>query len=109
MATKRKLIDEMNQIRDYFRRHSENDPLFIPQYQIAKQINDIVNDCDRLEIAEVKEIIRIFNTIIDTNYDNRSGWTDYQMHLTAVMKMDGFRTDWDNLGRFVINVGEQKI
>ena len=87
-------FDRMQSIAKYFRNQADSNPAFKPEFDLAEMINSKINGLEELTINEVEEMIFSINDMKDEEHYNGSGWLDYKMHFSALMKVNGFEISW---------------
>lgn len=77
----------------YFGQHSQNDPLFQPEYEVSKAINSIIEQRSILTKSDVIDVLNLLNDIDKVEHYNGSGWFDYQIRLAYFLRLSGFNTE----------------
>lgn len=77
----------------YFERHSKANPLFIPEYKAAEQINSLIQAQSAFGYSDAVEIIRIINEVEKMEHYDGTGWFDYKIRLCSWLRANGFRVE----------------
>lgn len=78
----------MKHLEHYFKRNSETNESFIPEYNASKMINEIVLKDDITE-HDIHEVVSIFNEANLKPHYNGSGWFDLKIHMHAFILEQG--------------------
>jgi hypothetical protein len=87
---KGKIYEEMLAIEKYFQRQSLNNSLFIPEFEIAQEVNAILRLLDQIIRKDAERLLTTFNRISTVSHFDGSGWLDYKMQLVNLLKNNGF-------------------
>lgn len=90
----RKVFNYLKMIESYFRNNSDLFPLFIPEYEICSDINNLISSRNILTESDFEEIVSIYNRIVDVEHYNGTGWMDYQLRLGAFLRFSGYESDF---------------
>lgn len=96
---KEEILEGMKKISDYFEIHSKSDSLFLPEYEAAIFINNLIETSDKLNETRVIKMIAKINQTEECKHYNGSGWLDYKMHFMGLMKNNRFKVDSDFTGK----------
>ena len=88
MTEAHEILQRMKKIEDYFQRCSMDNKLFIPEYECAKKIREIAGHGNQLTEREADDILKIYNETNEQKHYDGSGWMDYQLHLSHLMKVN---------------------
>ncbi|BAV07230.1 hypothetical protein SAMN05421788_102148 [Filimonas lacunae] len=87
-------IDSLKQCNAYFERNIQTHILFKPEYEVSKTINTIIENKQTLTQSDVIEILAILNDIDKEDHYDGTGWYDYQLRLSHLLHLNGFKTDF---------------
>jgi hypothetical protein len=76
--------EEMKHLENYFKRNSETDERFLPEYEVSKKINTIALK-EEVSEHELHEIVQIFNEANLKPHYNGSGWFDLRIHIQSLL------------------------
>lgn len=92
----------MKKIEDYFQQQSSDNDLFLPEYLCAKAIREKLDSLRFIPHKDAEDILAIFNKANSEDHYDGSGWSDYQLHLRALLSLNNLKVDVDNTGRMLI-------
>lgn len=95
-------FDRMRSLTAYFKRNAESNPAFRPEFEISELVNSKIKGMEWLTGSKVEEMISEINGAEDNDHHNGAGWLDYQLHFSAVMKLNGFEIDCDSSGKMIL-------
>lgn len=70
---------------DYFKYQTKTNPSFVPEYEAAVQIKDIVLK-ENISTSEIKEIVQIFNKTNEQPHYNGSGWVIFRITIEFLIR-----------------------
>lgn len=100
--SKSNVLNGLNQRSAYFERCIKEDALFIPEYEVSKTINLILNEKEILTERKVTEILTLLNDIEKVEHYDGSGWYDYQIQLAHFLRLNGFDTEFKDRKLYLI-------
>ncbi len=68
-----------------FENQSKVDSMFLPEYKVSKEINDIIRSTEKLSELDIERIEKLISEIDDAEHYNGSQWNDYKMHLRTLL------------------------
>jgi hypothetical protein len=82
-----KHFEKMKMMCEYFKKHSLENDLYIPEYEAAKEINSIIENESNTEtgIAKIKSVLERVEKL--EHMDNVQ-WYDYKLHLNPFLFLD---------------------
>lgn len=81
----------MKKFENYFKKHSETDLSFKPQFEAAKQVNQIISK-EGFTKSDIFEVVKIYNEANSKPHHDGSGWLDFRNHLLLLFKNYGVDT-----------------
>ena len=84
------IFNEMLLICDGFKKNIPDNHLFEPEFKTSKKINTIIKQLNQLSRSDAVGLLQLFNDINKMEHYNGSGWLDYKMHLSHLLKINGF-------------------
>jgi len=85
-------FDRMCMMCKKFNIQSKEENLFLPEYLASKEINEIIKRIENLAELDFKTIIEIIKKTENSNHYSGSLWYDYKIHLSAILKENGFKS-----------------
>ncbi|MCD0455109.1 hypothetical protein LPB85_06560 [Chryseobacterium sp. LC2016-27] len=79
-------IEKMEMMCRSFQSNSERDPEFLPEFETAKSINQILQRSSNLTVDNYNDILKILKDIDLLKHYDGSGWYDYKLHLNSVLR-----------------------
>ena len=83
-------FERMKSISAYFKNHADSNELFKPEFEASYLINSKINGSEELTISDINKMISKINEAEDQDHYDGSGWMDYKMCFSALMKKNGF-------------------
>jgi hypothetical protein len=80
----------MQKICEVFYERSHKDREYLPEYEAAKAVNDIILKTDVPQQEHFQEIVRLLRAVDDVPHANGSAWFDYKIHTMATLRVNGF-------------------
>ena len=84
-----KHFEEMKMMCEYFKKHSLENDLYIPEYEASKEINLIIESENDPEIGIVK-IKNVLKEIEKLEHKDDFHWYDYKLHLNPFLFPDKY-------------------
>ncbi|GAK77272.1 hypothetical protein JCM19296_2879 [Nonlabens ulvanivorans] len=75
-----------------FESNSKNDKLYLPEYEISNEINEMIKLIDNPTQSDFHKIEELIKNIDKTEHHNGSQWYDYKIHLNALLLENGFKS-----------------
>lgn len=88
------VLNGLSQRSLYFKENIKEHAFFIPEYEVSKTINLILEGKEVLTEREVTEILTLLNDIKKVEHYDGSGWYDYQVQLAHFLRLNGFETEF---------------
>ncbi|WP_289046520.1 hypothetical protein [uncultured Olleya sp.] len=73
-----------------FESNSKKDKLFLPEYEISKEINEMIQLIDKPSQSDFEKIEELIKSLNSIEHYNGSQWYDYKIHLNAILRENGF-------------------
>jgi len=81
----------MKKIENYFKKHSETDESFKPEFEAAKRVNQIILK-ERITKSDILEVVKIYNETNSKPHYDGSGWMDFRLHLQSLIRKSGMES-----------------
>jgi hypothetical protein len=79
----------------YFERHVIEQPLFLPEYEVSKEILEIIDTVDKTDEGKLVDIVDSYNKITSIDHYNGSGWFDFQIQLKGYFHHYGYSVEFE--------------
>lgn len=79
----------------YFERHAGEQPLFLPEYEISKEILEVIAARDKTHEDKLVDIVNIYNRITQVDHYDGTGWFDFQIVLEGYFRHYGYSVDFE--------------
>src|SRR5689334_23269189 len=86
---KENTLNEMISICNYFEKNSGKQPLFKPELEAVKKINELLTNALEITKQLAFEVITLYNDVNTLEHYNGSGWYDYKLHLIQFFNNHG--------------------
>ena len=80
---------------EYFHYHASKQPLFLPEFEISKEILEVIEAVDKTHEERFMDIADIYNKITHVDHYDGSGWFDFQLILGGYFLHFGYSTNFD--------------
>lgn len=89
-------VEGMDRICQNLERNAKEQPLFIPEYDLAMKINGMIKEKPSWVLSDTIEVIRMLNELDLVEHYDGSGWFDYKLRLLAWLGVKGFEVRHKN-------------
>ena len=80
----------MEMMSRYFKEKSIINSAYLPEYKISEEINKMICKIEKPILSDFEKIVELMKNIENTDHYGGSHWHDYQIHLNAILKENGF-------------------
>ena len=84
------IFQGMESVCRYLERHTEEQPLFIPEYRAAVEINGMIRGKSVWGYTDAVGMVRRVNEVEQEEHYDGSGWFDYKIRLCAWLREKEF-------------------
>jgi len=88
-------ISHLKSRNKYFEIHIGEQPLFLPEYEISKEILEVIEAADKPQENKLADIVGIYNRITQVDHYDGSGWFDFQIVLRGYFHNFGYSVDFE--------------
>jgi hypothetical protein len=85
----RTCIERLQMMYSYFKSNAEKDSLYLPEFNAATLISDIMNLKESYSKDDFNNIRKILSDVDLTEHKNDSHWYDYKIHLNYILRQHG--------------------
>jgi hypothetical protein len=87
-------FERMEMMCETFADKSKMDSLFIPEFETSEEINEMIRSINKPTESDFNKIIDLIKkTDLREHYDG-SQWHDYKIHLNALLRYNGFKSNF---------------